>query len=179
MKISVVAQRQEMNIKWKLLSRLKIDINTGCWEWQGCKDGKGYGQCKFYGVVKKVHRLSAMIFLDFDLNSKLLVCHHCDNPPCINPDHFFIGTNADNMRDSRLKGRQKKSEEQKKKISKTRIGFKPSKKHKKKISQSAKQRFKNKYNHPFYGKKHTEETKIKMSISRKKYIENNSLLPSS
>jgi hypothetical protein len=55
--------------------------------------------------VYLVHRLSAHAFLGFDLRSCLFVCHKCDNPPCFNPNHLFVGTNADNLRDMASKGR--------------------------------------------------------------------------
>jgi len=58
-------------------------------------DGKNY----------MVHRISAWIFKDFDLNGKLIVCHRCDNPTCFNPEHLFIGTNTDNVQDMLSKGR--------------------------------------------------------------------------
>lgn len=52
-----------------------------------------------------VHRIAAAIWLGFDLESDLQVNHHCDNPPCFNPEHLFIGTQKDNLRDMDAKGR--------------------------------------------------------------------------
>ena len=78
---------------------------TPCWEWPRSKDGKGYGQCWFNGRLEKAHRIAYKLAHP-EWNWKLCVCHHCDNPGCINPGHFFLGTNADNVADKMAKGRQ-------------------------------------------------------------------------
>ena len=86
--------------------------STGCWEYQGRTDRGGYGEA---GIVVdcvrkhyRVHRLA--YFHRHGVDPKhLLVCHHCDNPSCINPDHLYIGTNTDNMRDVVERGRQRGS----------------------------------------------------------------------
>ena len=77
------------------MEKRKVTTNN-CWEWTGAKVQKGYGIIWFNGGNARVHRISAMLFLKFNINSKLFVCHKCDNPPCFNPDHLFIGTNSDN-----------------------------------------------------------------------------------
>ena len=97
--------------KNKLLSKRQIDPITGCWNWMGSKNSYGYGVVYRNKSPLTVHRLSAMIWLRFDLNSKLFVLHKCDNRKCFNPDHLFIGTQKDNMKDKTNKGRQIKGEE--------------------------------------------------------------------
>lgn len=92
------------NIKRKLFFKRIIDPNTNCWIWTGTKSNSGYGIIAYKNKKIRVHRLSAMIWLDFDLKSKLFVCHHCDNPPCFNPNHLFIGTAQDNSIDYVRKG---------------------------------------------------------------------------
>lgn len=94
-----------VHLSKRLLNKRKI--KNGCWEWTGATS-KGYGQIKLWGIVPKmvyVHRLAAKIWLGFDINSKHLVCHHCDNTKCFNPDHLFIGNHADNSQDMLNKGR--------------------------------------------------------------------------
>ncbi len=79
----------------------------GCWLWKASKDKNGYGIFKgaLAGVTfTKAHRFSyAMHTGDLLVNMQAL--HTCDNPSCVNPDHLFSGTNADNMRDKVQKGR--------------------------------------------------------------------------
>ena len=75
-------------------------IVNGCWILSTQKS-KNY----HYYVNIGVHRLSALVFLGFKPESGLQVLHKCDNPPCWNPDHLFIGTQSDNRMDSIAKGR--------------------------------------------------------------------------
>ena len=87
------------------LSRGKVNSETSCWEWQSKGAKGGYGRIYIGRKGYSVHRLAAALFLGFDIDSDELVCHRCDNPPCFNPDHLFIGTQSDNCLDRSQKGR--------------------------------------------------------------------------
>jgi len=81
-------------------------VDSGCWEWQGKLTEKGYARFLYEGVRTFAHRVSYFLFIGEIANKKLMVCHDCDNPSCVNPFHLFLGTAKDNDNDSRQKGRQ-------------------------------------------------------------------------
>lgn len=77
---------------------------NGCWRWIGGTTNQLYG--RFWDGRRKVlaHRY-AFETLVGDIPDGMLICHKCDNPNCVNPDHMFIGTMQDNMDDAKQKGR--------------------------------------------------------------------------
>lgn len=81
----------------------------GCWVWTGCRVKKGYGIVRLDRSERmaSVHRVSWALH-NGPIPDGLLVLHRCDNPPCVNPDHLFLGTHTDNMKDMVRKGRQSK-----------------------------------------------------------------------
>lgn len=88
----------------RFLTRLSAKPN-GCLEWQGNRLAKmGYGQISVNGRVIGVHRY-AWERANGPVPLGLMVLHRCDNPPCCNVSHLFLGTNADNMADRKAKGR--------------------------------------------------------------------------
>lgn len=75
-----------------------------CWEWLGPQNNKGYGQFRILGHLF-VHRFSYQYFNGHIIDVGLFVCHSCDNPICVNPNHLFLGTRQDNINDKVKKGR--------------------------------------------------------------------------
>lgn len=81
----------------------------GCVIWKSSLRPDGYGEIYHEGRLWRAHRL-AWTLTNGDIPSGYHVCHSCDVPACINPDHLFLGTDADNMRDKVRKGRQPRGE---------------------------------------------------------------------
>lgn len=76
----------------------------GCWEWTGATT-YGYGKFKAdNGARTLAHRFSYALYVG-PIPQGMFVCHHCDNPPCVRPDHLWLGTALDNTRDMFAKGR--------------------------------------------------------------------------
>ncbi len=80
------------------------DRDADCWNWIGSKNDAGYGKLWFTSKFWLAHRFSYTIHCG-EIPAGLLVCHHCDNPSCVNPEHLFLGTQKDNMIDCGSKGR--------------------------------------------------------------------------
>ena len=78
----------------------------GCWMWDAADGGSSpYGVILRNGRPDKAHRVSWVLCHKSEVPEGMLVCHHCDNPKCVNPSHLFLGTAKDNADDMMRKGR--------------------------------------------------------------------------
>ena len=85
----------------------RVTVTDGCWEWQGARDRYGYGKIALTrSHPVGTHRVSYASFVG-PIPAGLAVLHRCDNPPCVRPDHLYVGTAADNAADLARRGRSK------------------------------------------------------------------------
>jgi len=85
----------------------KVHKTDGCWLWTGATTSTGYGHLTTggnRGLPVKAHRL-AFELAKGPVPVGFEVCHHCDNPLCVRPDHLFLGSRRDNVDDALAKGR--------------------------------------------------------------------------
>jgi len=143
----------------RFLNKVELIPFTDCWFWIGSKhSSKGYGSFRLKKPIK-AHRASWILYKG-EIPENLHVLHKCDNPLCVNPDHLFLGTNADNVKDKVAKKRQYKPLPEQHHF----YGKKLSKNHVEKLKNS------------HLGKKASNETKLKMrnaQLKRWEKIKNN------
>ncbi len=108
----IVDPSELSKLKSRLYSGFQI-AESGCWIWTKSKDSCGYGHTSVRKRIIKAHRLSWIIHfgpipeLTSGDRGVMQVCHSCDVPACVNPNHLFLGSARDNARDADSKGRRK------------------------------------------------------------------------
>src|SRR3990167_1677914 len=95
--------RSETELIEKLKALSVVGMN-GCHVFTGSTDKNGYGRITFRYKKHRAHRISYKLYVG-QIPDGMLVCHKCDNPTCVNPEHLFLGTSLDNNMDKILKGR--------------------------------------------------------------------------
>lgn len=89
----------------RLLQNIEINETTDCWEWQGGTNNIGYGLIRDDKRMRTTHRVSYEEHNQVAIPKYMCVCHTCDNPLCVNPQHLWLGTRKDNIQDMIKKGR--------------------------------------------------------------------------
>ena len=101
------ASRKRGTLEERFWAKVRRGAPGECWEWLGARNDRGYGTISEGGRRRghvKAHR-AAWTLSNGPIPGGLCVCHRCDNPPCVNPSHLFLGTMRDNTRDMMSKGR--------------------------------------------------------------------------
>ena len=98
-----VRHRKCCNVAERFWQRIE-KTETGCWEYQGCRDKYNYANVALLKRRRQAHRY-AYELVNGPIPKGQHVLHTCDNPPCVNPDHLWLGTHLENVQDMKAKGR--------------------------------------------------------------------------
>lgn len=96
--------RAKVQLERRVWSRIEKGSDSECWPFMGRRQN-GYGLVDYGNRPILAHRLVYQLKNNVELTPDQVVCHACDNPPCCNPKHLWVGTSADNSRDMWRKGR--------------------------------------------------------------------------
>lgn len=103
--------RVECSIFTEEIFWANVHKSDGCWRWAKARRADGYGALRVKGKTIRAHRM-AYVLAYGTIPDGLEVCHKCDNPACVRPDHLFLGTHSDNQKDMSEKGRAPRGERQ-------------------------------------------------------------------
>lgn len=104
---SGVYARQTVPVLDRFNDKWTPEPYSGCWIWTDVCMGRGYGVMNIKGNIQLAHRISWQLHRG-EIPDGMFICHHCDTRSCVNPNHMFLGSPADNLKDAAIKGRMTK-----------------------------------------------------------------------